>query len=146
MKKLILLLVFFAGSFLCQTTFAQVSFKDNISSQPIWGPIGYDHVEYYYLPDLEMYYYVPRHKFIYLEKGKWLTRSSLPSSYKNYDMYNARKVVVNEPKPYLHFQDYINKYESSYDPLTQTLIRDSHEPRYFVNKDHPEHYKLKGNK
>jgi len=28
-------------------------------------------------------------------------------------MYNTRKVVINEPKPYLHHQDYKAKYASS---------------------------------
>jgi len=143
MKKLILFFVLFSGSFLSQTTFGQDSYKDNIASQPIWGPAGYNHVDYYYLPDIEMYYYIPRQKFIYMEKGRWLFRSSLPPSYKNYDMYNARKVVVNEPRPYLNHQDYRIKHESSDGPSNQQLIRDSHESRYFVNKDHPEHAKWK---
>jgi len=108
--------------------------------------VGYDHVDYYYLPDMDMYYYVPHHKYIYWENGHWLSRSGLPPRYKNYDMYNARKVVINEPKPYLHNETYRVKYESSYGPSNQQLIRDSHESRYFVNKDHPAHYKWKDSK
>jgi hypothetical protein len=146
MKRFILLFALFTGGLLCQTTFAQVTHRGNISSQPIWGPVGYDHVDYYYLPDMDMYYYVPRHKFIYMEKGHWVSRSGLPPSYKNYDMYNARKVVINEPKPYLHHQDYTTKFEYSNGPSNQHLIRDSHEYRYFVNKDHPEHSNWKNSK
>ena len=43
----------------------------------------------------------------------------------------------------LHNQVYRVKYESSNGPSNQQLIRDSHESRYFVNKDHPSHYKWK---
>ena len=28
----------------------KVGFSVNIGTQPEWGPVGYDHVEYYYLP------------------------------------------------------------------------------------------------
>lgn len=38
---------------------AQVSLNINIGSQPVWGPTGYDHVDYYYFPDIDAYYYVP---------------------------------------------------------------------------------------
>jgi hypothetical protein len=146
MKKLILLFALFISGFFFQASFAQVTIRVNISSQPIWGPVGYDHVDYYYLPDMDMYYYVPRHKFIYMENGHWISRSGLPPRYKNYDMYNARKVVVNEPRPYLHHQYYRERYESSDGPSNQKLIRDSRESRYYVNKDHPEHSRWKENR
>jgi hypothetical protein len=146
MKKLIYLLVIVTSGLLCETTFAQVSFRVNISSQPIWGPVGYDHVDYYYLPDIDAYYYVPRHKYVYMENGNWITRSNLPPRHRDYDMYNARKVVVNEPKPYLHHQDFKARYGSSDDRSNQPSIRDSHEPRYFENKNHPEHSKWKASR
>ena len=44
----------------------------NIGTQPIWGPTGYDHVEYYYLPDIEAYYYVPQARFYYQDGGRWV--------------------------------------------------------------------------
>jgi hypothetical protein len=48
--------------------FAQVRVNINIGSQPVWGPVGYDHVDYYYLPDIETYYYVPTRQFVYFNK------------------------------------------------------------------------------
>jgi len=143
MKKLIIIIALFTSGLLCETTYAQVRFRVNISSQPIWGPVGYDHVEYYYLPDIDAYYYVPRHKYVYMEGGNWVSRSYLPPRYRNYDMYNARKVVVNEPKPYRHHQDYRTKYAPSNERANQPSIRDSREGRYFENKNHPEHSKWK---
>ena len=74
MKKLIVLSAIFISGLLCGSTFAQVSSKVNIASQPIWGPVGYDHVEYYYFPEIDVYYYVPNQKFIYMQYGHWIFR------------------------------------------------------------------------
>jgi hypothetical protein len=143
MKKLILILVICLSGFLWNATFAQISFRVNISSQPIWGPVGYDHVEYYYLPDIEAYYYVPSHKYVYMENGRWISRSGLPSRYRNYDVYNSRKVVINESRPYLRHNEFKARYASSNERSNQQSIRDSHETKYFENKNHPEHSKWK---
>jgi hypothetical protein len=143
MKRTILLFSLFAGSMLCQTATAQVAARINIASQPVWGPVGYDQVMYYYLPDLEMYYNVQRRKFYYLENDNWLSKSSLPSSYKNYDMFITRKVVVNVSRPYLDHAFYRVKYEISNGPSNQLSIRDSQDSKYFVNRNHPQHFQLK---
>jgi hypothetical protein len=145
MRKLIPLFVLCAYGMLYQTTYAQVTVNVNIASQPIWGPTGYDYVEYYYLPEIDVYYYVPSHKFIYLENGHWITRSFLPSRYRDYDLYFIRKVVLNEPKPYMHHLEYKERYVSSIEQSNQQSIRDSHESKYFENKNHPEHSKWKEN-
>src|ERR1043166_2411289 len=77
-----------------------ISLNFNVDRQPVWGPTGYDHVEYYYLPDIESYYNVPQHKFYYNEGGRWIGRSQLPARYHDYDLYSAHKVVVNERSPF----------------------------------------------
>jgi hypothetical protein len=141
MKKLILLLAVCFSLALCGTAIAQVRLSVNISTQPIWGPVGYDHVEYYYLPDIDSYYYVPEHRYIYLEGGRWISRTTLPQRYRNYDMYRSRKVVINDKRPYLHNQEYKTRYAVSDERSDQQSIRDSHDSRYFVNKNHPEHSK-----
>lgn len=117
---------------------AQVNVSVNIGSQPLWGPTGYDAVEYYYLPDLQMYYYVPSHQFVYQSQGRWVYANSLPPQYRNYDLYSGYKVVVNEPKPYLHFTTHRTEY-GKYKGWRgkQTVIRDSRDPKYFVIKGHP---------
>ena len=145
MKKVILIILLCASGMMCQTTSAQISFKINIGLQPIWGPVGYEHVEYYYLPDIESYYYVPTHMYVYMERGRWITKSYLPIRYRNYDVYKGRKVVINEPRPYMHHNNYKIKYAKSYGHYNQQLIRDSHESKYLEIKDHPEHSKWKGN-
>lgn len=125
-----------------QHTKAQVNVNINISSQPLWGPVGYDYVEYYYLPDLEMYYYVPAHKFVYFYGGRWVFASSLPWYYRNYDLYTIHKVVINEPRPYRHFHAHRAKYVGyKGGPHHQVFIRNSKNPKYYVVKGHPHHGK-----
>lgn len=109
---MILTAVILAGSALMITTKAQlrVNVNFNIGAQPAWGPAHYDYVEYYYLPDIDVYYHVPAHQFIYLRSGRWVTVNSLPYRYRGYDLYSGYKVVINQPRPYLHHTYYHRKY------------------------------------
>ena len=111
----------------------------NVDRQPIWGPVGYDHAEYYYLPDIEAYYNVPQHRFYYNEGGRWVGRSSLPSRFGKVDLYHAHKVVMNEKEPWTNHSTYKDKYASYKGQHDQQPIRDSKDPKYFVNKNHPQH-------
>jgi len=119
---------------------AQIKVSVNIGLQPIWGPTGYDHADYYYLPDIDTYYDVPNHQFVYLSAGKWITATSLPPQYRNYDLYGGYKVVVNQPKPWMHADTYRKQYAryKGY-KAKQPVIRDSKETKYFEAKDHPRH-------
>lgn len=144
MKKIILASALLLAGFMFQTASAQlrVSLKININSQPVWGPTGYDHVEYYYMPDIEAYYYVSTRQYIYMNRGRWVFATSLPSRF-HYDIYNGYKVVVNEPRPYRNHETYRVKYASFKGNRGQGTIRDSREARYFENRNHPEHRKWK---
>jgi hypothetical protein len=130
-----------AGILILLTTpiIAQFHFNSNISSQPVWGPVGYYYVQYYYLPDIDTYYSVTQHRFIYHNKGYWVTSSNLPARYRDFNLYNAHKVVINEDKPYMQDQVYREKYSSYKDLDDQQSIRDSRESIYFAVKNHPEH-------
>ena len=86
------------------TAQVRVGVNINISDQPLWRDPGYDYVEYYYLPDVESYYYVPRHEFVYLSNGRWIFSASLPPKYRNYDLYSGYKVVVNRPNAYRYYE------------------------------------------
>jgi hypothetical protein len=138
MRRLLVLVV---AVFLWSTVDAQVRFSlnFNVDRQPLWGPTGYDHVEYYYLPDIEVYYNVPQHRFFWNERGRWISGSSLPSRYRGHDLYNSYKVVVNEPTPYRNHKVYREKYASYKGRHDQQPIRDSRDSKYFVNPNHPEH-------
>lgn len=138
MKKLLLVIAFFSGIIITQSTRAQVHLNVNIGSQPVWGPVGYDYVDYYYLPDIETYYYVPRRQFIYLNNGQWVFVSALPARYRSYNFYNGYKVVINEPRAYLKFSThkvFYAKYKGG--NRKQVIIRNSNDPKYFVIKGHP---------
>lgn len=114
---------------------AQVNVNINIGAQPSWGPAGYDVVEYYYLPDIEAYYYVPRQQFIYLSNGNWVFAARLPARYRHYDLYSGYKVVINEPRPYLHYSSHRVQY-ARYCGWRgkQIVIRDCRDARYYRHK------------
>ena len=118
-----------------------ISIGFNIESQPVWGPAGYDQVEYYYLPDIEVYYSVTNRRYYYFERGQWIGRASLPVRYRGFDLYGSYKVVINEADPYRNHKTYKEKYHSYKGRRGQQPIRDSRDAKYFVNKNHPEHNK-----
>ena len=139
MKKLILSAAVLVVSLLSiNNVKAQASLTINIGQQPVWGPTGYDHVDYYYFPDIDAYYYVPTGQYIYLNGGRWVGVRSLPSQFRNFDLYKAYKVVVNEPKPYLRNNIYVARYSrfKNYGGR-QAIIRDSRDTKYYVVKGHP---------
>ena len=88
----------------------KVNVNVNLGMQPAWGPVGYERVEYYYLPDIDIYYYVPRHQFVYIESGHWIFATALPVRYRSYDLYGGYKVVINEPHPYRRCDYYRGRY------------------------------------
>ncbi|MGV3629642.1 MAG: hypothetical protein ACO1O6_00455 [Bacteroidota bacterium] len=90
---------------------AQVNVNININSQPAWGPVGYDYVEYYYLPDIDMYYSVIYNKYIYWDNGQWVWVTVLPARYNYYNFYTGYKVVINRPNPYYRHDYYKVKYK-----------------------------------
>lgn len=117
---------------------AQVNLNVNIGAQPLWGPTGYDHVDYYYLPDIETYYNVPKHQYVYQNNGSWVFTNALPARYANYDLYNGYKVVVNGDRPYLNYNSHKIKY-AKYKNWggKQMVIKNSNDRKYYVVKGHP---------
>jgi hypothetical protein len=131
MKRIVMAVLFGVASLNSISTKAQVNINVNIGAQPQWGPSGYNHVDYYYLPGIDAYYNVPSKQYIYLSNGSWVWRNSLPSRYNGYDLYNAYKVVMNSPKPYLSHNQHVKQY-NQYKNYSgkQTNIRDSKDNRY----------------
>lgn len=139
MRYLFVIIIAFFLFGTASTLNAQINLNFNVDKQPIWGPTGYDHVEYYYLPDIETYYSVPQHRYYYYNNGRWRYSSNVPKRYNNFDFYKSYKVVVNEREPWRKHKDYKEKYFSYKDRHDQEFIRDSRESKYYVIKDHPEH-------
>ena len=135
------LFVLILGVLFLSTAEAQVRINlgFNLDRQPAWGPTGYDHVEYYYMPDMDVYYNVPQQRYYYNERGRWISRASLPSRYRGADMYNSYKVVVNEPRAYEHNRAHREQYLQFKGRHDQEVIRDSRDTKYYVNRYHPEH-------
>jgi len=131
MKKLFLMAALAASCWF--TANAQISLSLNIGNQPAWGPVGYDHAEYYYIPDADAYYDVNARMFIYREGRDWRHAASLPGRYRNIDLYRVHKVVINERDPWLRHDRYYRAYSGyrgRYDPQ---VIRDAREERYWQN-------------
>jgi hypothetical protein len=115
MKKIVACLVLFVLAASFENASAQFGPKtdNNIQEQPKWRPAGQEYAEYYYMPDIDTYYYVPRKQFIYQSAGYWTFSSSLPATRKGYDLYAANKVVINEPGAYRYYAEHKSKYGSS---------------------------------
>jgi len=110
---------------------AQVSVNINIGSQPTWGPEAYDYVDYYYMPELGIYYNVPNRQYIYRHGKRWIYAYNLPVQYRRFNLYNTYKVVINEPRPYLRHNYYSSHYKKYKNYQSkQVNRRDSHNPRY----------------
>jgi hypothetical protein len=148
MKKFKLLalgiVLFVAGS-----ASAQVSVNVNIGSPPAWGPSGYAETEYYYLPDVQAYYDIRASQFIYFGSGNWVRSRYLPRQYRNYDLYNGYKVVLNDyhgRTPYTYFKNHKSKYYKGYKGKYQkTIGQRNNNPKNYSNKGHQSNGNGKGN-
>lgn len=107
MKKFLFVALFVLAAF-SLPAHSQVTV--NVSIQPDWGPAGYNHVDYYYLPDIDVYYYVPSKQYVYLSDNHWVWRNNLPARYQGYDLYNSYKVVMNTKAPYVNHSAHVKKY------------------------------------
>ena len=133
---------------------AQVSVNVNLGTPPSWGPAGYSAVDYYYLPDVQSYYDIKAKQFIYLGNGQWVRSRNLPTQYRNYDLYNGYKVVLNDyhgSKPYSNFNNHKVKYFKGYKGSPQKTIGARkvvvHKTSYNRgNNGNDNHKKAKGNK
>ena len=141
MKKVMFSMLFAVATLaFVNTSKAQVSVNINIGVQPEWGPSGYDYAEYYYMPDIETYYYVPKHQFVYFSGNRWVFSSALPPMYSNYNLYSGYKVVFKSPDAYRHFDEHRVKYVryKNYNNR-QVIIKNKHD-----NGNHNGEYKNKG--
>jgi hypothetical protein len=121
--KLIALALFLFAS---TTNHAQVSINVNLGTPPQWGPVGYSEVSYYYLPDVQSYYDIHAQQFIFLSNGVWIRSHNLPNRYRNYNLYNGYKVVLNDyhgSRPYGHYKQHKVKYYKGYNKGYQKNYR-----------------------
>lgn len=110
-----------------------------IASPPEWGPVGYDNMQYYYLPDIQVYYDIRLAEFIYYGQNKWIRAKRLPSYCRNYDLYNGYKVVLTNYRgktPYVYFNSHKVKYYKGYKGKPQKCRRDYNRNDRHNNHDH----------
>lgn len=134
------MLLLFAGS-----VQAQISVRVNLGTPPQWGPVGYTDVRYYYLPDVEAYYDIPSSMFVYYNGYTWVRRSSLPTRYRNYDLYNGYKVPMSDyrgDRPYSNFRKHKMQYARGYRGQEQHSIGERPERG---NYNQENHYKGRSN-
>ena len=130
MKKIILTAAILLSSLTVKIASAQISLSINIGSQPEWGPVGYDHADYYYLPDIDAYYDINAHQYVYYDNNAWVHGGVLPPRFGNYDVYHSYKVVVNDRNPWARNDVYKRKYASYRGRHDQVVIRDSRDVKY----------------
>ncbi|XZF16510.1 hypothetical protein ACTHGU_10240 [Chitinophagaceae bacterium MMS25-I14] len=146
MKKIVLVIAILAGVFTSGLVSAQVRVNINVGNQPLWGPTGYDRADYYYLPDVGVYFDISRNVFVYRDGNVWQTGPNLPGRYGNVDLYRVHKVVINRSNPWMYDNQYRGKYRSYRGRYDQTPIRDSRDNRYYANPQHPHHNEWNGNR
>ncbi|MGH2647390.1 MAG: hypothetical protein ACRDE8_07475 [Ginsengibacter sp.] len=136
MKKLMMMaLLVISGLVYSSQTFAQLHVSINIGDQPAWAPEGTDNAEYYYIPDMDIYYDVPAHQFLYLQNRRWVRTSVLPTQYRKYDLYKVHKVPVNEARAYRNHRRDREEYAQYRGKFDQVSLRDSHDEKYKDNHD-----------
>jgi hypothetical protein len=132
MKKLLFTAVVLLGCLVFKTADAQIGFgiRVNVGNQPEWGPVGYHQARYYYMPDIDAYYDVNAHQYVYSENNVWVHNGSLPSRYDNFDRYHGYKAVVNQRNPWEHNADIRARYASYKGRTDQRNIHDSRDYHY----------------
>lgn len=117
MKLKNLILLFFASLLFVMCAPRRAVVVHNPAPPPMWGPMGYETVRYYYLPDLMVYYDVHTAMFMYPRGNRWVYRSYLPGYYGHFDLYNTYKVVLHDyygPAPYQYFNNHRTMYAVGY--------------------------------
>lgn len=149
MKKLIFTATILLSCLILRKADAQVRIHlgININSQPEWGPVGYDHAEYYYMPDIDSYYDIPNHQYVYYENNVWIHNRYLPQRYGNFDRYHSYKVVINQRNPWERDDQIRGRYYNYRGRRDQIVIRDSREERYrdHWRDDNRDDYENRGN-
>ena len=139
MKRFLLATTLLLGSIVYTTTAsAQVSVRinANLCNQPMWGPVGYDYAQFYYLPDIDMYYDVQARQFVYLNRGQWVYTASLPYNYRSYNLYSGYKVVLNQPRAFAYNNVHRNQFRKFRNYHNrQVVIYNSRDAKYAPYKN-----------
>jgi len=118
MKKLFILSAIAFGGLIYTTADAQIRVGVNlgyaqgpaVQANPAFGN-GYD--DYFYLPDLGVYYDATTQCYFYFDGTEWVSSPYLPGQYANYDWRSARRFEIRAFRPYLHDDFYRERYNGN---------------------------------
>jgi hypothetical protein len=82
------------------------------------------------MPDIDAYYDVPNHQYVYYDNNVWVHNRALPPRFGNFDRYHSYKVVVNQRNPWEHHDQIRGRYTNYRGRHDQAVIRDTHDARY----------------
>lgn len=116
MKKKILPILVVLSFLMINSSQAQVRLNVNVNvgPRPVWGLPGNHVGDFYYFPEIDVYYNIPRSSFAYFDRGRWIYVSDLPRAYRHYDLRRGYKVVINDPNPFARPQFYRERYGRNY--------------------------------
>ncbi|RYU92285.1 hypothetical protein EWM62_02280 [Mucilaginibacter terrigena] len=129
MRKSVLLSAILFGSLVYNSAQAQISVHIgfNIPARRVYVPapppqpvMVYDNDEfddsddYYYLPEVEAYYSVPRNCYYYQDGGRWISAAYLPGAYRNYNWRTAQRYEIRGRRPYMQHEQYRSKWGGNY--------------------------------
>ena len=106
--------LFVFGLLFVTSTQAQITVNLDIAKPPVWAPAKAVATQYYYLPDVDMYYDVPAERFIYVKNGKWVRAERLPVAYRGYDLKKGQVIYLTDYRgnsPYLFHKNHKVKYK-----------------------------------
>ena len=95
----------------CTSVIAQGNF-----TRPDWAPSAPANVQYYYLPDIGVYYDAEAKQYISSNNGTWSRSSELPSQYKGYDLKQSNPIFLTNYKghtPYVLFREHKVKHKGN---------------------------------
>lgn len=130
MKKVIFIMTLVIALGYSSTMSAQLNVSVNINNQPAWGPTGYDNANYYYFPDLNIYFDVNNSLFYYKSGSNWTSNRYLPNKYAQYDLYSLYKVVINDSQPWKNNNNDKKQYSNYKNNKQQIPIRYATDSRY----------------
>jgi len=138
MKKTLPATIVLCALFSVNTGKAQTSFalNVNIGRQAGLQAANYYESQYYYFPEIDLFYDIVNRRFVYFENNRWVYASELPYTYRGYDVSRGYKVMINEYKPYLHGNEYREKYREYFDNYNhRAQSMSGNVPRGFVQDE-----------
>lgn len=141
MRRLLLATLISLGGLVATTeqAQAQVNVNINIGQQPLWGPVGYDYAQFYYIPQMNVYYDVLNSLFYYQQGRRWMNARMLPPRFGHFDLYRMHKIVMNQHNPFRYNNRHMQQYGNYRSMQHQMAIRDARENRYYAHPQHPRH-------